>query len=453
MSEITMPRLSDTMEDGVVAGWLKQPGDRVATGDALAEIETDKAIMELEAYEDGVLERILVQAGDRVPIGTAIGILGDGTGTSPEPTPAPAILDEPAGQADSARPEPETAPVGPATGAPADPLPAARDEGPPRDQRFKASPLARRLAKERGVDLASVRGTGPGGRITRTDIDAATPTPTTPTPTTTTQTTTAPPAASAGAPNAATTPGAPTAVADSATLPTAPTADVDEIPLTRVQRIAAARLTKAKQDAPHIYLTSAVDVTELLALRKDLNAAVAATGGPKISVNDLVVKATANALRARPEVNVSFAGDVLRRHRGVHLGIAVATPAGLMVPVIHDADRRTISEIAAESQAKAAKARDGKLRLPDVSGGTFTVSNLGMFGLEQFTAVINPPEAAILAVGAATEEFRPVDGQPVLRSILRLTLSCDHRAIDGAVGAAFLQHLTRLLEHPLLLLA
>lgn len=408
MSEITMPRLSDTMEDGVVAGWLKQPGDRVATGDVLAEIETDKAIMELEAYEDGVLERILVQAGDRVPIGTAIGILGDGTDTSSEPTPAPA------------------------TGATAEPLPAARDEGPKSDQRFKASPLARRLAKERGVDLASVRGTGPGGRITRADIDAATTALTVPT---TAPPTTAPPTT------------APiTAAAEAA-------ADVDEIPLTRVQRIAATRLTKAKQDAPHIYLTSAVDVTELLALRKDLNAAVTAAGGPKISVNDLVVKAAANALRARPEVNVSFAGDALRRHRGVHIGIAVATPAGLLVPVIHDADRRTVSEIAAESQAQAAKARDGKLRLPDVSGGTFTVSNLGMFGLEQFTAVINPPEAAILAVGAATEEFRPVGGQPVLRSILRLTLSCDHRAIDGAVGAAFLQHLAGLLRHPLVLLA
>jgi pyruvate dehydrogenase E2 component (dihydrolipoamide acetyltransferase) len=220
-----------------------------------------------------------------------------------------------------------------------------------------------------------------------------------------------------------------------------------------MQRVAATRLTQSKQEAPHIYLTRAVDVTELLALRSTLNTSLAAAGGPRLSVNDLVVKAAAGALRIHPEINVSFAGDSVLRHRRVHVGVAVAVPSGLLVPVVRDADRKSISEIAAETREKSGRARDRKLRPEEMSGGTFTVSNLGMYGIEQFTAVINPPEAAILAVGAAAEEIRPRDGVPTVRSIMRITLSCDHRVVDGATGAGFLQTLTALLEAPLRILA
>jgi pyruvate dehydrogenase E2 component (dihydrolipoamide acetyltransferase) len=216
-----------------------------------------------------------------------------------------------------------------------------------------------------------------------------------------------------------------------------------------MQRIAAARLTQSKRDAPHFYLTSAVDVTDLLAFRGTLNADLAVAGGAKVSMNDLVVKAVATALRADPALNVSIADDSLRHHRRVNIGVAVAVPGGLLVPVVHDADRKSLSQIAADRRELAGRARAGRLHPDEMSGGTFTVSNLGMFGVEQFSAVINPPEAAILAVGAAAEEVRPRDGELVVRSILRITLSCDHRAVDGATGATFLKGLTALLENPL----
>ncbi|MEY7974681.1 dihydrolipoamide acetyltransferase family protein, partial [Saccharomonospora xinjiangensis] len=231
------------------------------------------------------------------------------------------------------------------------------------------------------------------------------------------------------------------------------TADYEEVPLTTIQRVAARRLTESKQQAPHFYLTAAVDVTDLLAFRATLNDTLTASGGPKISLNDLVVRAVAVALRADPSVNVSFAGDRVLRHRGVHLGVAVAVPDGLVVPVVRDADRKSVSEIAEETREKAGRARDGRLRADELTGGTFTISNLGMFGIEQFAAVINPPEAAILAVGAVSEELRLADGEVVARSILRVTLSADHRAVDGATGATFLRRLRDLLENPLRIVA
>lgn len=407
MPEITMPRLSDTMESGVIAAWHKHAGDRVSAGDVIADIETDKAIMELEAYDDGVLERILVPEGASAPIGAPIGLLGEGTGSgsaAPEPAEPPAP---------AAAPEPAPAPAAPEPVAP----PAS-----PRDGRPPASPLARRLARDLGVDLGTVQGSGPHGRVIRADIEAAA-APARPEP-------------------------APAAVAEPA-----PDDDVEVLPLPQMRRVAADRLTRSKQEAPHIYLTRAVDVTDLLALRVTLNETLVGAGGPKVSVNDLVVKAVAGALRAHPEINVSFAGDSVRRHRRVHVGVAVAVESGLLVPVVHDADRMSVSEIAARTRDLSAKARERKLRPEEMSGGTFTVSNLGMFGIEQFTAVINPPEAAILAVGAATEELRPRDGAPVVRSVMRVTMSCDHRVVDGATGARFLQTLTALLEAPLRILA
>jgi pyruvate dehydrogenase E2 component (dihydrolipoamide acetyltransferase) len=412
MPEITMPRLSDTMESGVIATWHKHVGDPVSAGDVIADIETDKAIMELEAYDDGVLERILVPAGESAPIGAPIGVLGDGTGS---PAPAPEQPSSPA-------PEPASAPPPPPV-----PAPAAQ----PQDGRPPASPLARRLARERGVDLSTVQGSGPHGRVVRADIEAAT-TPPAPTPE----------------------PAAPTPAAQ----PLSESDDVEVLPLPQMQRVAADRLTRSKQEAPHIYLTRAVDVTELLALRATLNDTLVAAGGPKVSVNDLVIKAVATALRAHPDINVSYAvgphlGDTVRRHRRVHVGVAVAVASGLLVPVVRDADRTSVSEIATLTRDLSARARERKLRPEEMTGSTFTVSNLGMYGIEQFTAVINPPEAAILAVGAAAEEIRPRDGVPVVRSIMRVTLSCDHRVVDGATGAGYLQTLAGLLESPLRILA
>jgi pyruvate dehydrogenase E2 component (dihydrolipoamide acetyltransferase) len=389
--EITMPRLSDTMEDGVIIAWHKKIGDRVERGEVLAEIETDKAIMELEAYDAGILEHMLAGEGDRVPIGVPIAVIGDGSGAAPHSQPSAAP-----------KPEPE-----PAT-SPAASAPAVRSDRP------KASPLARKVADTNGIDLTTVAGSGPGGRIIRKDVDAAA--------------------------RRDETPAAPSQPANSA---------ADEVPLTTLQRVAAKRLTESKQNAPHFYLTAAVDVTDLLVFRKTVNDSLDAGGGPKVSVNDFIVRAVASALRNNPGVNVSFGGDTLVRHHGVHVGVAVAVDAGLVVPVVRDADRKTVSQIATETKEMAGRARIGKLRAEEMSGGTFTISNLGMYGIEQFCAVINPPEAAILAVGAAADELRLVGGEVAARKILRLTLSADHRAIDGATGAIFLRDLTALLENPL----
>ncbi|WP_268952352.1 pyruvate dehydrogenase complex dihydrolipoamide acetyltransferase [Saccharopolyspora karakumensis] len=417
MTDIQMPRLSDTMEEGVIANWHKQVGDKVARGEVVAEIETDKALMELEAYDDGVLEKILVEAGTTVPIGEPIAVLGDGSGSAAEAAPAPAApapaAAEPAAEEASAAPAPAAAPV--ETAAPAE-----------SGSKPKASPLAKAVAKEKGVDLGTVQGTGPGGRIIRADIEAAA---------------SAAPAEPAPAPAAQA--GAPAVVND----------DVEEIPLSNIRKVTAKRLTESKQNAPHFYLTSAIDVTELLEFRASLNERLQSAGGPKISVNDLIVKAVATSLRANPAVNVSFAGDKMLQHKRINLGVAVAIEGGLVVPVVKDADRKSVSEIAAESRELAGRAREGKLKLDEMSGGTFSISNLGMFGIEQFSAVINPPEAAILAVGAARDEVQVRDGEFVARKILRVTLSADHRAVDGAVGAAFLQQFTSLLEDPIRIIA
>ncbi|QIS07475.1 dihydrolipoamide acetyltransferase [Nocardia brasiliensis] len=439
-----MPRLSDTMEDGVVSAWLKQVGDTITRGEVVAEIETDKALMELEAYEDGVLEQILAQPGVRVPIGEPIALVGDGSGTTAaaaranSAAAAPTDAGSAAAQASPGGSAPAATPSVPETVDAPDAV-AAEPDSTMSGERKKSSPLARKIARELGVDLASVIGTGPGGRVTRQDVAAA----------------------HRAAPVADTPATAPVAEAPPASVPSTAaaqpvpvaTADYDEVPLTTIQRVSAVRLTESKQQAPHIYLTSAIDVTDLLAFRAQLNATLTTAGEAKVSVNDLLVKAVATTLRKDPSVNVSFAGDKLLRHKAINLGVAVATPAGLLVPVLRDADRKSVSELASETRDKAVRARERKLRAEEMSGGTFTISNLGMYGIEQFTAVINPPESAILAVGAAAEELRLADGEVVARKILRVTLSADHRAIDGAVAAQFLAHLEELLEQPLRIIA
>jgi pyruvate dehydrogenase E2 component (dihydrolipoamide acetyltransferase) len=418
MTDVLMPRLSDTMTEGVLSQWLKDEGAPVHRGDVLAEIETDKATMELEAYDEGVLERHLVAPGTTVPIGQPIAVIGDGTGTAPTPAaPPPAAPAQPATATVSAA-APAPAPAVPAPVAPAAPAPAVQPA--PGAPGVRTSPLARAMAREHGIDLTKVTGTGPGGRIVRADVQAAI-TAAAPTP--------------QPAPAPAPTPPAPAAAGD------------EKIPLSAVRRITARRLTESAA-APHFYLTAIVDAGRLLGFRAEINQRLAASG-VKISVTDLLVRACAVTLRAHPEVNASWGGDHILRRAAIHVGIAVALDDGLIVPVIRDADRKSVGEIAGEAHALADRARAGKLTPDEFTGSTFTISNLGMYGIDHFTAVINPPEAAILAVGAATEEPVVRDGQVVPATIMKLTLSIDHRVLDGASAAAFLHDLVQVLEEPL----
>jgi pyruvate dehydrogenase E2 component (dihydrolipoamide acetyltransferase) len=457
MPEITMPRLSDTMEEGTLAAWLKQPGEQVHRGDVLAEIETDKATMELESFDEGVLERILVQEGETVPIGQPIAVIGSGDGAAggaaapAAPSPAEAasrIETAPEVETPAAAPAAEPAPPAQAAPPPAEPAPTA--PAPPAGGPVKASPMARAIARDQGIDLSTVPGSGPGGRVVKADVEAAiagdggraAPAPA--------------PAAAAPAPAApaAPAPAAPPPAAPPSPAVAAPPAagDVEEIPLTNMRRTVARRLVESMQSAPHFYLTIQVDADALLELRAELNRRLA-DEGTKLSVNDLLVKACAVALRAHPEINVSWGGDKLLRHRRVHIGIAVAVEGGLIVPVVRDADQKTVSQISREAKALIERARAGKLRPEEFTGGTFTISNLGMFGIDQFTAVINPPEAAILAVGTTTTEPVVLDGQLATRQRMKLTMSIDHRAVDGATGAQFLAALKAILEEPLRMLA
>jgi pyruvate dehydrogenase E2 component (dihydrolipoamide acetyltransferase) len=424
MAEVTMPRLSDTMEEGTIVAWHKQPGDRVERGDVLAEIETDKATMDLEAYDAGVLEQIVVPAGETVPIGTVVAIVGSGAPAAaggPAPA-APAKADVPAA--------PQAAAVPPAP-APdrAAPVPAAVSAG--NGERIKASPMARAVARDLGVDLRTLSGSGPGGRIVKADVESALRAPT------------AEPALATPAP--ALSPAAPA-------FTPATSDDVEEIPLTNVRKVVARRLVESMQSAPHFYLTSVIDADALVAFRAELNQRLGGDG-IKLSMNDLIVKACATALRADPEINVSWAGDKILRHRRIHLGIAVALEEGLIVPVVRDADQKSVTQISREAKALVERARAGKLTPNEFQGGTFTISNLGMFGIDHFTAVINPPEAAILAVGATIPEPVVRDGRVVVRHTMKLTLSIDHRALDGAAGARFLALLQAILEDPLRIVA
>lgn len=422
MSEVVMPRLSDTMEEGELAKWLKNVGDPVKKGESLAEIETDKATMDLEAFEDGVLEQQLVTEGTIVPIGQPVAVIGDGSGAKASTPAAPAAAAPAEAASTPAVESPAAAPVSVAASiAPAD---AGGQTG-----KLRTSPLARKVARDHGIDLGSVVGTGPQGRIVRADVEAAI----------------------AGGATAAPSVSVPSV---SAAQPAAPqaapmpfSAEDEEVAVSKIRLVAARRLTES-QAVPHFFLTSIVDVERLLAFRKEVNAGLEAQG-IKVSVNDLLVRAAALALRLHPDANSSWAGDKLLRHAHVNVGIAVATDAGLLVPVVADADRKSLSEIATETVALAGKAREGKLKLNEMTGGTFSISNLGMFGIDQFTAVINPPEAAILAVGAASPVPVLRDGALVEVPKLKITLTVDHRVMDGAVAAAFLRELVGILEQPL----
>jgi len=425
MKTVEMPKMGDTMEEGKILRWIKHEGDQVKKGESLAEVETDKVNIEIEAFASGVLRKILVAEGESAPIGASIAYIGG----ADEPLP-----DEAGGNGKGAAPQTQErssaaapAPAGaaaPAASSAASPVPA--QVAAPSGGRIFISPLARRFAEEHKVDYRQVRGTGPNGRIIKLDIEAAL----------------------KQAPAAVTPEAAPLPVAEALPAGVA-TGEFVEIPLTAMRRTIAKRLTQSMQSAPHFYVTSVIDTGKLGELRKQINEYAATAPDPvKVSFNDLIIKAVALALLRMPQVNVSFAEDKLIQKKQVHIGVAVALEQGLIVPVLHDADKRGILDIARETRRLAEAARTNKLKPEDLSGGTFTVSNLGMFDVESFTAIINPPESAILAVGSITPTPVVVDGQIVVRERMKVTLSSDHRALDGAVAARFLQEVKRLLEEP-----
>ncbi len=424
---IDMPKLSDTMTTGTLIKWLKKEGDAVKTGDMLAEVETDKATMELESFFDGSLLAIYVQAGSQVAVGAplcAIGKPGEKVDApaakAPEAAasaPAPAAAPAP-----SPAPAPAPAPVAVAAPEPA-PAPAAAP-----GTRAKISPLARKLAAELGVDPSGVAGSGPGGRIVRADITAA---------------------AAGGAKKAKAPAGAPAAAAR--VLSKGPIQEERLVPVSNIRAVIARRLLESKTQIPHFYLEVEVDAAPLLELRAQLNAALEADG-VKVSVNDFVLKASAEALRKVPAVNCSWEGAAVRHHAAAHVSFAVAIEDGLITPVIRDAHQKTIFAISTEAKSLGKRARDKKLAPAEFTGGTFCVSNLGMMGIDRFSAIINPPNAAILAVGATVRKPVVKGDQIVIGQRMSLTLSTDHRVVDGAVGAAYLAALKDLLEKPALLL-
>lgn len=439
-----MPRLSDTMEEGTIARWLVAEGAAVERGSVIAEIETDKAVMDLEAYDGGVLEKIVVQAGQTVPIGERIAVIGDGSGAAASDAATPvASAAEPAASAEGTAADEAAADEAASDEAAADE--SAADSGDSaagsgdeagRTAQLKASPVVRSLARQHGIDLSAIQGSGPGGRIIRVDVEKLIPADSAAERTA--------PAKESAAPKAAPAAAAPAAAGGPVT------AEDTRIPLSRIRKVTSRRLSEAAL-VPAFQLTTVLDATELGDLRKKINAN-AADSGVKISVTDLIIKAAALTLRAHPEANAAFDGDVIIRRGHVNVGVAVALPDGLIVPVIKDADTKSLSQISVEAKELAVKARTGKLLPDDFTGGTFTISNLGMFGIDSFTAVLNPPEAAILAVGSTVDEPVVVDGQIVVRARSRLTLTVDHRVLDGAMGAAFLRDLTDLLANPLRIL-
>lgn len=431
MAEVSMPRLSDTMQEGTITRWLKRVGDEVKRGDVLAEVETDKANMEVEAYDAGILEQVVVQEGETVPIGQVIAIIGSGSGTHKQGQPKAPITKQP-------KQTLPTTPVGHKNAAVEQPsvfagISIQQDSVGTNGVFTKASPLARRMAEEHGIDLQQVKGTGPGGRIVRDDIEDFI-------------------EQSTISPTAIVQPQLvqPVGIAPDR-VPEVSIADAEIVTITTMQKTIARRLTESKQTIPHFYISNEIDMTEVLKLRQELNLALAEEG-IKISVNDLIVKACALALEKFPEVNGSYKDGQFVLYKKVNIGIAVDIPSGLVVPVIRDANAKGLRTIAREAKALVAKAQAGKLTPTELDGGTFSISNLGMMDVTDFVAVINPPQAAILAVAATRKTFVPIDDQPVIREIMRVTLSADHRILYGATVARFLKEVKRLLQNPFLLL-
>jgi pyruvate dehydrogenase E2 component (dihydrolipoamide acetyltransferase) len=425
MSEVTMPRLSDTMSEGTVGRWLKQPGDEVKVGEIIAEIETDKATMELEAFDAGTLTRIVIPEGQTVPIGEVIAYIGDAPAESaPGPQAAAATPTAPPVATPAAQPATANSPA-----------PAVSGNGADTD-RIKASPLARRIAATLGVDLRQVPGSGPGGRIIKENVEeyaarvrageVAAPTPT------------------------ATPSSAPTAAPKPISAPAPTMADAEA--LGRMRKAIARAMNESKPGVPHIYVTSEIAMDEAVALREQISA-----GGTRVSLNDMVVKAAAKALRSFPAINASYGltsegQPGIVRHEQINVSVAVALEDGLIAPVVHQADIKSLGTIGTEIRDMALRARDGKIKQPELEGATFQVTNLGMFGVVEFGSIITVPQAASLAVGAVRKIPVVRNDEVVVGQVMQVTISADHRIVDGAVAAQFLQEMKKLLETPLSIL-
>jgi pyruvate dehydrogenase E2 component (dihydrolipoamide acetyltransferase) len=452
---IDMPKLSDTMTEGILIKWHKKVGDSVEIGDILAEIETDKATMEMEAFDDGTITSILIQEGQKAPIGSVLAVLN---GTAGAPGPQPVTLPTAAPPAASVSgPQPAGAAVIPAAPiAPATPAASTIPAGDSSD-RVKASPLARKLAEELGVDLATLTGTGPGGRIVKEDVEAAT----TPKPIPSVTPSPAPSAESAAAAalsaaiRSRIAPPAPTPAlpppARPAIIPIITEAD-ETTPLSNLRKIIASRLTTSKQTIPHFYLHLEADAAPLTSLRRLVNDQTAHSHGNKYSLNDFVLLAVVNAAKTFPGVNSTLSGDSIIRFRHIGLAVAISVDDGLVTPVIKLAETKSLLTISREVKDLATRAKQRKLRPDEFDGGTITVSNLGAWGIESFDAIINPPQAAILSIGAAVEKPVVKDGQVVPGLRMNIGLSCDHRIVDGTLGAQFLAEVKRLIEHPAMML-
>ena len=412
---IRMPRLSDTMEEGNIVSWLVKEGDKVSPGDVLAEVETDKATMELESFNEGVLLYIGVKEGP-VPVDGIIAIIGaKGDDYKKLLADAESAASAPAKE-EAAPAKTETAP---APAAKATPAPAAVVETNHNTDRILASPLARSLAAEKGYNLEQITGTGDGGRIIKRDVETYTPS-------------AAPAANSKQAPRAL-----------------APDIQYGDAPVSQMRKVIARRLSESKFGAPHFYLTVEINMDNAMAARKQVNA----NPDIKVSFNDIIMKASAVALRKHPAINSSWHGDKITYHEEINIGVAVAIPDGLMVPVVRDTDLKSLTQINAEVKELAGKAKGKKLSTEEMTGNTFTISNLGNFGIEEFTAIINPPDACILAVGSIMQKPIVKDGEIVVGNMMKVTLSCDHRVVDGVTGANFLATLKSMLESPLMMLA
>lgn len=403
---IRMPKMSDTMTEGVIVSWLKNVGDAVKSGDILAEVETDKATMELENYAKGTLLHIGIPAGGSVPVDALIAIVGEkgedisALLTDASPAASTAVAETSASSAHS--------PVNTSIHS----VSVASN-----DSRIKASPLAKNIAKEKGIDLSAVQGSGDQGRIVKKDLENI---------------------------HAATS----TVKAPSALPQVVANESYTEVSLSQMRKVIAKRLSESKHTAPHFYLTMSIRMDKAMEARKQMNS----MSDVKISMNDIIVKAVALSLRKNPSVNSSWLGDKIRYNNHIHVGVAVAIEDGLIVPVVKFADNKSIAHISAEVKQLADKAKNKKLQPQEFEGNTFTISNLGMFGIDEFTAIINPPDACILAVGAAKETVVVENGQMQVGNVMKVTLSCDHRVVDGAVGSAFLQTLKTLLENPVMML-
>ncbi len=418
---IQMPALSPTMKEGKITKWLKKEGDKVSSGEAIAECETDKSNLEIEAYDDGTLLKVLVKEGEMAAVGAPIAFIGekgekiDVEAAAPKPAAPPAATQKPAAAPQKAPEPPRPAPSAP---RPLQVVPPLRPAEESADQRLRASPLAKRMAREQGLDLAAMHGSGPQGRIIKRDVEQA---------------------LTAG--------GAARKLAAPPVLQPFERREPDRVPMSQMRKVIGQRMTEVKPGVPHFYLTVEVEMDAAMKIREEAKALES-----KVSVNDIILKATAIAMRRMPKMNVSFGGDHVLQHHNVDVGIAVAIEDGLITPVVRDADQKGLAQISAESRDLAERARRKALKPAEYTGGSITVSNLGMFGIDSFVAVINPPQSAILAVGAVTEKPVARNGQLVVRQMMSITLSGDHRVIDGALGAQYLKELKALLEHPMRLL-